>query len=55
MPPKKNKWGAHGSAEEDPNAAKWLMALNGEKAESEVVQENNGQEQEPSLLEIKAY
>ena len=59
MPPKKHKQGARGSTEEDPNAAKWLNMASKEEeaatAEGEIAHEVEGQEeQEPSLLEIKA-
>ena len=59
MPPRKNKRGARGSTEEDPNAAKRLNMASKEEeaaaAEEEIAHGVEGQEErEPSLLEIKA-
>ena len=58
IPPKKNKRGARGSAEEDPNAAKRLHMASKEEQEtapnSGIAHELEGQEErEPSLLGIR--
>ena len=58
MPPRKNKRGARGSTEEDPNVAKRLNMASEEEevtaAEGVIAHEVEGQEErKPSLLEIK--
>lgn len=55
MPPRKNKRGARGSTDEEPNTAKRLnMASDTEKNEGTNEQDDNEQDdEEPSLLEIK--